>query len=177
MLVLWRTWQPVCAAAFTWSTTAASSTIGRRLTSLPHAPPSQQPRPHRPEVTHEEPAEEERLAGIVALDVKRERDQAPPGDELQQGNGQQPATLKDIVAVIIGGRLRSTNLVLDSLFGERYEKLMSHQNVNVCSSAIMTTGGPPVEILAACASVSLPPADAAQACKASSEGKCTSAIR
>ena len=81
------------------------------------------------------------------------------------------------MAVIVGGRLRPPDLVLDALFGERYERLMSHQNVNVCSSAIMTTGGPPVEILVACASVSVHPADAAQACKASSDGKWTSAIR
>ncbi len=45
------------------------------------------------------------------------------------------------------------------------------QKVKVCSSAISTTGGPPLEIFAACASVSLPPAEAAQACNASSDGK------
>jgi hypothetical protein len=35
------------------------------------------------------------------------------------------------------------------------------QNVNVSSSAIMITGGPPDDIFAALANVALPPADAA----------------
>ena len=51
------------------------------------------------------------------------------------------------------------------------------QNVNASSSAIMITGGPPVEIFVALASVALPPADSAQRWSASIEGKWTSATR
>jgi hypothetical protein len=52
-----------------------------------------------------------------------------------------------------------------------------YQNVRVCSSAISMTGGPPLEILVACARVSFPPTDAAHASSAGSERKWTSAIR
>src|SRR5207249_11747606 len=47
----------------------------------------------------------------------------------------------------------------------------------LCSSAISTRGGPPLQIVAACASVSFPPAEAKHACSTSSEGKWTSTIR
>jgi hypothetical protein len=50
-------------------------------------------------------------------------------------------------------------------------------NVNEFSSAIMITGGPPDEILAAWASVSFPPADSAHRWSASMEGKWTSAMQ
>jgi len=46
-----------------------------------------------------------------------------------------------------------------------------YQNVKVSSSAIMMTGAPPVEILAAWSSASFPPAEAAHALRASMEGK------
>jgi hypothetical protein len=45
------------------------------------------------------------------------------------------------------------------------------QNVNVSSSAIMMTGGPPDDIFTAWARVSLPPADAAHCWSASMDGK------
>jgi hypothetical protein len=45
------------------------------------------------------------------------------------------------------------------------------QNVNVSSSAIMTTGGPPDDIFTAWANVSLPPADSAHCWSASMDGK------
>jgi len=51
------------------------------------------------------------------------------------------------------------------------------QNVNVSSSAIMMTGGPPDEIFTALAKVCLPPADSAHFWSASMDGKCTSATR
>jgi hypothetical protein len=51
------------------------------------------------------------------------------------------------------------------------------QNVNVSSSAIMMTGGPPDEIFTALAKVCLPPADSAHFWSASKDGKCTSATR
>jgi hypothetical protein len=50
-------------------------------------------------------------------------------------------------------------------------------NVNEFSSAIMITGGPPDEILAAWASVSFPPADSAHRWSDSIEGKWTSAMQ
>jgi hypothetical protein len=53
----------------------------------------------------------------------------------------------------------------------------SAQKLNDSSSAIMITGGPPEEIFIACPMVSLPPSEAAQACRASIEGKWTSAMR
>jgi len=45
------------------------------------------------------------------------------------------------------------------------------QNVNVSSSAIMMTGGPPDDIFAAWAKVCLPPVDSAHCWSASMEGK------
>jgi hypothetical protein len=51
------------------------------------------------------------------------------------------------------------------------------QNVNVSSSAIKMTGGPPDEIFTALAKVCLPPADSAHFWSASMDGKCTSATR
>ena len=47
----------------------------------------------------------------------------------------------------------------------------STQNVNVSSSAIMMTGGPPDDIFTAWANVSLPPADSAHCWSASMDGK------
>jgi hypothetical protein len=51
------------------------------------------------------------------------------------------------------------------------------QNVNVSSSAIKITGGPPDEIFTALAKVALPPSDCAHCWSASMDGKCTSATR
>jgi hypothetical protein len=56
-------------------------------------------------------------------------------------------------------------------------KRFDNQNVNVSSSAIKITGGPPEEIFTALAKVCLPPADSAHFWSASMDGKCTSAIR
>jgi hypothetical protein len=50
-------------------------------------------------------------------------------------------------------------------------RAIASQNVNVSSSAIMMTGGPPDDILTAWAKVSLPPADAAHCWSASMDGK------
>ena len=54
---------------------------------------------------------------------------------------------------------------------------MQTQNVNVSSSAIMMTGGPPDDIFTALAKVALPPSDCAHCWSASMDGKCTSATR
>src|SRR6202521_2011953 len=50
-------------------------------------------------------------------------------------------------------------------------------NFTTSSSAIRTMGGPPFEILCACAMASRPACDAAHNCKASAEGKWISARR
>src|SRR6267378_3730063 len=59
----------------------------------------------------------------------------------------------------------------------QYAHCATPQKVKTCSSAIRMTGGPPLEIFAACARVSLQPAEAAHACSASTDGKWTSAMR
>ena len=65
-------------------------------------------------------------------------------------------------------KLRFANLAM-----QRFDS----QNVNVSSSAIKMTGGPPDEIFTALAKVCLPPADSAHSWSASMDGKCTSATR
>lgn len=62
-------------------------------------------------------------------------------------------------------------------FTKSWNAGLDGQNVNVSSSAIKMTGGPPDEIFTALAKVCLPPADSAHAWSASMDGKCTSATR
>ncbi len=75
-------------------------------------------------------------------------------------------------------KCRDIGSVLNKLpFGSLAMQRFDSQNVNVSSSAIMMTGGPPDEIFTALAKVCLPPADSAHFWSASMDGKCTSATR
>lgn len=71
--------------------------------------------------------------------------------------------------VRIGERIRDVLPVRETL--EHPNRVVDSQNVNVSSSAIMMTGGPPDDILTAWVKVSLPPADAAHCWSASMDGK------
>jgi hypothetical protein len=47
--------------------------------------------------------------------VKSERNQTPPGEELQDGSGQQPPIVNEIAMVVTTCGGRAPELVLDSL--------------------------------------------------------------
>jgi hypothetical protein len=88
----------------------------------------------------------------------------------EAGSGN-PALPSDRPHPAIGSVLNKPRFA--SLAVQRFDS----QNVNVSSSAIKMTGGPPDEIFTALAKVCLPPADSAHAWSASMDGKCTSATR
>ena len=79
------------------------------------APPArQEPCPHRAQVAHQESAEEQCLARVLTLDVKGERNQGPPGEEFDDGRGQEPPIADDAATVGLTCGTGAPELVIDA---------------------------------------------------------------
>ena len=76
---------------------------------------------------------------------------------------------QDMVFIDVARRIRRSGAE-GSRALDRRKRLFQAQAVGKSSDKTRTVGGPPVEIDAACANASFPPADSAQTCSTASDG-------